>query len=287
MRTTNFTQMGERERFGMRAGVRALLAGAALALFTGVSFATAIVPFIQELKPTSATPGGADFTLTIDGINFMGGTTVVKWNGVALVNPATCTFTQCTVTVPAANIATAGTAIVTVSNDPAAAGTPPPPPPPPPFSDSNALLFPISVTAPATFANLPTIAVGKVPLNVVLGDFNADGIQDLAVVNSADNNVTILLGNGDGTFKAATGSPVNLGHNPQGATVGDFNNDSKLDLAVVNKDDNTVSILLGNGDGTFKQASGSPFSPLTGVAPIAVATADLIGDGALALFVLN
>ena len=67
---------------------------------------------------------------------------------------------------------------------------------------------------------------------------------------SHDNTVSVLLGNGDGTFQAHVDYPT--GQAPTSVTIGDFNGDGKLDLAVINQDDNTVSILLGNGDGTFE-----------------------------------
>ena len=70
---------------------------------------------------------------------------------------------------------------------------------------------------------------------------------------------------------------------PNSVAVGDFNKDGKLDLAFVNKTDNTVSILLGNTDGTFQPKT--DFA--TGTAPAAVATGDFNGDGNLDLVVAN
>jgi hypothetical protein len=72
------------------------------------------------------------------------------------------------------------------------------------------------------------------------------------VVNYVTNSVSVLLGNGDGTFQ----SPVdyNVGSFPRFVVVSDFNLDGNLDLAVSNSEDTTVSILLGNGDGTFQLA---------------------------------
>jgi hypothetical protein len=78
-----------------------------------------------------------------------------------------------------------------------------------------------------------------------VGDFNEDGIVDLAVIFTGNNNVTISLNNGDGTFTTLASGPA-TGNTPSGITVGDFNGDGKLDLAVTNGHDNTVSILLGN-----------------------------------------
>ena len=78
---------------------------------------------------------------------------------------------------------------------------------------------------------------------------------DLAVSNGNTSDVSVLLGNGDGTYQA----PINFaaGVRPSSITVGDFNADGKMDLAVANATDNAnngVSVLLGNGDGTFQPA---------------------------------
>jgi len=101
-----------------------------------------------------------------------------------------------------------------------------------------------------TSVNYP---VGNEPYHLVAGDFNGDGKLDLAVTNVSDNTVSILLGNGDGSFKAQT--TVSTGAVPEGMVAGDFNGDGKLDLATgnqLNGGGGGVSILLGNGDGTFQ-----------------------------------
>jgi hypothetical protein len=125
------------------------------------------------------------------------------------------------------------------------------------------------------------------PGSLALGDFNGDGKPDLAISNSSF--VVILLGNGDGSFLPPTA--YNAGYLPIAVTVGDFNGDGKLDLAV--GDDgpylyqgytgDTISILLGNGDGTFR----SPISYTAGSQPVALALGDFNGDGSLDVAVLD
>lgn len=129
------------------------------------------------------------------------------------------------------------------------------------------------------------ITVGNTPVAITACDFNGDGRLDLAVVNSSDNTVTILLGNGDGTFSPAPGSPVSVGNSPSAVGVGDFTGIGKPGLAVANAGDDNVSILLGNGDGTFSPAPGSPVA--TGKAPGLVAVGDFNGSGRLGLAVAN
>ena len=135
------------------------------------------------------------------------------------------------------------------------------------------------------FAQAPgsPVAAGTRPYDVAVGDFNGDGIADLAVTNQATSNVTILLGNGAGGFAQAPGSPVAAGSFPGPLTVQDFNGDGIADLAVVNITSDNVSILLGNGDGTFAQASGSPVA--VGIQPNDVAAGDFNGDGIIDLAV--
>jgi len=96
-----------------------------------------------------------------------------------------------------------------------------------------------------------------IPASVVVGDFNGDGKADLAIPDSLGNTVSVLMGNGDGTFQTATSYTV--GNNPQSIALGDFNGDGKADLAVANA--NGVSVLSGNGDGTFQAATNYATGP--------------------------
>ncbi len=131
------------------------------------------------------------------------------------------------------------------------------------------------------FQDAPQYTVGTNPQGVAVGDFNNDGILDMAVANTGGTTVSVLLGNGDGTFTAK--SAPTAGSSPYGIAVGDFNGDGNLDMAVTNSSSNSVSIFLGNGDGTF--AAGVTYA--VGTTPQGIAVADFSGDGNLDLVVAN
>jgi hypothetical protein len=136
-----------------------------------------------------------------------------------------------------------------------------------------------------TFQPHVDYAAGPGAFSLAVGDFNGDGKLDLAVANNNGNQsgtVSVLLGNGDGTFQPHVDYPVETG--PYSVAVGDFNRDGKLDLVVANYPFVfTVSVLLGNGDGTFQAQVTYP----VGRQPISVAVADLNGDGKLDLAVAD
>ena len=133
----------------------------------------------------------------------------------------------------------------------------------------------------STMAAAVPYAAGTVPVAHAAGDFDRDGIPDLAVANSGSNNVSVLRGNGDGTFQAAAN--FGAGTTPRGVAAGDFNGDGKLDLATANIGSDNVSILLGNGNATFQSAVNYG----AGTDPRSIAVADFNRDGKLDLAVAN
>jgi hypothetical protein len=151
-------------------------------------------------------------------------------------------------------------------------------------SGGNGALSVLPGNGNGTFNSPSSLSAGEEPFSLAVGDFNNDGKLDIAVSDfggrSAGDNggIYVLLGNGDGTFQA----PVltTAGENPVGIAAADLNNDGKLDLAVADQHDPSstshggVTILLGNGDGTFKVAAFSPVS----VFPTAISTGDFNGD---------
>ena len=139
-----------------------------------------------------------------------------------------------------------------------------------------ALLAGLAAGAQATFAPQVDYVAGTpngVPRSVHLGDFNGDGNIDLLVLNQDADDVAILLGNGDGTFRPAQVFPV--GNTPAGAVVLDLDGDGRLDVVVANFGSNDISVLLGNGDGTLRPQVRIPLSG----GPSAVVAGDFDGDG--------
>lgn len=138
-----------------------------------------------------------------------------------------------------------------------------------------------------TLTPIPSTVTERGPVAIVQNDFNSDGNQDLAIANQTTNNISILLGKGDGTFVEATSSPISsgVGKGPVAIAAGDLNGDAKPDLAVVNQTDNSVSVLLNNGDADFTAATGSPLQ--TAASPTGVAIADFNQDGLADIAVTN
>jgi hypothetical protein len=229
------------------------------------------IPLVnQPLIPEAVAPGGAGFTLTVNGTGFVSGATV-NWNS----SPRATVFlsaSQLTASILESDIATAGTASITVAN------------PSPGGGISNVVFFPVTAPTSSVSLNRSDYATGSIPDSVVSADFNGDGILDLAVANFGDNTISIFVGYGDGTFQSRVNYAT--GSNPSRVAVGDFNKDDKMDIAVADgagSSGNTVSVLLGNGDGTFQ----SHVDYQTGRGSVSVAVADINRDGNLDLSVGN
>ncbi len=241
------------------------------------------VPFIDSASPLTVAPGSGGFTLNVYGGGFISGYSQVYWTSfsppsASVALSTSCSASECSATVPASLALTQGTAAITVVNAPRPV--------------SNVFLFPIIPSAAAVGFSKTNFTLGNGPSSVAVGDFNGDGFLDLAATNRSDNTVSILLGNGNGTFAPQVHSPFATGLTPVSIAVGDFNDDGNLDLAVVNAcgsdltcaSRGTVSILLGDGHGNFTSTSTSPSTDYT---PNFVAVGDFDGDGNLDLAVAN
>ena len=136
-----------------------------------------------------------------------------------------------------------------------------------------------------SFGTQKTYSVGNSPNAIIAADFNGDHILDLATANElghgSNQALSVLIGNGDGTFKPAVNYPG--GAAPRGIDVGDFNNDGKLDIVVANNNGNNVTIYLNNGDGTFA----APVYYSAHTHPKSVAVGDFNHDGNDDLAVAN
>ncbi len=125
------------------------------------------------------------------------------------------------------------------------------------------------------------------PNDLVFGDFNGDGIPDLAAPDSATGVVAIFLGKGDGTFQPAKFASTGTGSMPLALAVGDFNADGKLDLAVALGNLGAVAILLGNGDGTFQPPRIFATAGSALYHPVALTVGDFNHDGRLDIATAN
>jgi hypothetical protein len=138
------------------------------------------------------------------------------------------------------------------------------------------------VAEPVQFLlNVIRIRVGRNPMAVAVADLNHDGLPDLVTANADSNDVSVLLGRGDGTF--APQQRVAVGNRPASVAVADLNHDGLLDLVTANADSNDVSVLLGRGDGTFNAQQ----RVTVGAFPRSVAVADLNHDGFPDLVIVN
>src|SRR5207302_1260057 len=111
-----------------------------------------------------------------------------------------------------------------------------------------ALVAALVPAAPASALPLPDLkfGTGTEPNSVAIGDLDGDGKPDLVSANADPVTVSVLLANGDGTFRGHRDYVV--GMYPVWVTIGDLNGDGHPDLVTANGESNTVSVLLGNGN---------------------------------------
>lgn len=112
------------------------------------------------------------------------------------------------------------------------------------------------------------------PEGVAVADVNGDGRQDIITANINGNSVSVLLGNGNGTFQTRTNYSAGVESNPYELAIADVNGDNRPDVITANSYSGTVGVLLGNGDGTFKAVT----TYAAGKQTESVAVADINGD---------
>jgi hypothetical protein len=128
-------------------------------------------------------------------------------------------------------------------------------------SDKSSYIVVLLGNGDGTFTRGQPVGAGPNPTSIATADFNGDGKTDLVVANQPPGGpkgeISVLLGNGDGTFQAPAHFPVNA-ERPVQVIVADFNLDGKPDVATVNEDSSTISILLNTTPGS---ASKTPVPP--------------------------
>ncbi|CAF1344476.1 unnamed protein product [Rotaria sp. Silwood1] len=136
-----------------------------------------------------------------------------------------------------------------------------------------------------SFRNQVAYAADSSPWSIAVGDFNNDTILDIVVANLGSDNVGIFLGWSDGSFSNQKTFTTGFSSQPNAVAVGDFNNDTLLDIIVANYGTNNIGVLLGYGNGFFTSAK--LFSTGYGSLPFSISVNDLDNDGKLDFVVAN
>ena len=217
------------------------------------------VPFLnQPLVPSAVAPGGPAFMLTLNGSGFTPAS-VGNWNGTPLVTTF-LSVTKLVATVPAANIASNGTAKVTVTT------------PAPGGGSSNVVLFTVTNSTSSLAFKTVTLDGIDSPSAVIAADFNNDVKGDMAVISQSPEptcnysragvgSIVVLLGNSDGTFtKTSTLCfPDFMGELPLHlALAADYNADGNADIIAesgIHGGYVSIFVYYGNGNGTFSALS--------------------------------
>ena len=131
-----------------------------------------------------------------------------------------------------------------------------------------------------------TIPTGPSPRAIAVADLNHDRNPDIIVANegsdaSDSGSIAVLLGDGQGAFHAAQGSPFPAGHLPNDIAIADMNNDGNADLVIPNHQSPFLRVFLGDGHGSFHLAPGSPIDVHSNPHPHGIAVADFNTDGKL------
>jgi len=228
---------------------------------------TAPPPTLSAVSPASGpTAGGTALPLT--GTNFQVGATVTIGGSAATAVTIT-SATRITATTPSGR---AGAAAVVVTN---------------PDGQSASLATAFVYLSLGSLYPGQAFALTGSPSSVAAADLNGDGKSDLITANNSTNNVSVLLGNGDGTFRPPLDFGFVPGSSPRAVAVKDVNSDGRLDLITANSGNN-VSVLLGNGNGTFQAPQSFTIGTGTNtVTPTALAVADVNSDGRLDIITVN
>jgi CSLREA domain-containing protein len=148
------------------------------------------------------------------------------------------------------------------------------------FEACDALLV-ISPNRRTLFSPATSFAVAPNPFSIAVADLDRDSVLDVVTANEPGDEVNVLLGNGDGSYRSAISFPT--GASPRSVAAADLDGDEIPDLVTANAYSDDVSVLIGNGDGSFQAAT----SFMAGDVPISIAIADADGDTVLDLLAVN